>query len=78
MSHVPNLDPDTCAYLRNLAARIYSEKGRGDNTMQPTALLHEAWMKVANSSSKYESREHFLASPRVRCAKSWSTAPAPA
>jgi RNA polymerase sigma-70 factor (ECF subfamily) len=61
MSHVPNLDPDTCAYLRNLAARIYSEKGRGDNTMQPTALLHEAWMKVANSSSKYESREHFLA-----------------
>jgi len=61
MSHVPNLDPDTYAHLKNLAARIYSERGRGDRTMQPTALLHEAWMKVASSSSKYASREHFLA-----------------
>jgi RNA polymerase sigma factor (TIGR02999 family) len=29
--------------------------------MQPTALLHEAWMKVATSSSKYNDREHFMA-----------------
>lgn len=35
--------------------------GRRDATMQPTALLHEAWMKVSNSSMEFEIKEHFLA-----------------
>ena len=60
MSTPPPLDPETYAYLRNLAGRIHAERGR-NATLQPTALLHEAWMKVANSSSQYASREHFLA-----------------
>lgn len=58
---LPVLDPETYAHLRALAGRIHAEKGRRQATMQPTALLHEAWMKVANSSSKYNDREHFLA-----------------
>lgn len=61
MSHVPDLDPETYAHLRNLAGRIYEERGGRDRTMQPTALLHEAWMKVARSSSQFSSREHFMA-----------------
>ena len=60
MSTPPPLDPETYAWLRNLAGRIHAEKGR-NATLQPTALLHEAWMKVAASSSTYESKGHFLA-----------------
>ena len=41
--------------------RIHDERGRNDRTMQPTALLHEAWMKVTGSTCQYSSREHFLA-----------------
>jgi RNA polymerase sigma factor (TIGR02999 family) len=49
------------ANLRALAERIYFERGRGQQTLEPTALLHEAWMKLARSSSRYESRAHFVA-----------------
>ena len=55
------LDPEVYAHLRALAERIYAERGRGQQTLQPTALLHEAWMKLARSSSRYESRAHFVA-----------------
>ncbi len=58
---LPALDPETYAHLRALAGRIHAERGRRQDTMQPTALLHEAWMKVATSSSKYNDREHFMA-----------------
>ncbi len=55
------LDDDTYAQLRSLAGRIQARSGTREATLQPTALLHEAWMKVVRSSSKYNSREHFLA-----------------
>jgi len=58
---LPPLDPETYAHLRALAGRIHARKGGRDATMQPTALLHEAWMKIASSSGKYTDREHFLA-----------------
>jgi RNA polymerase sigma factor (TIGR02999 family) len=61
VSHVPELDAETYQYLRRLAGRIHDERGARDRTMQPTALLHEAWMKVSGSSCSYNSREHFLA-----------------
>jgi RNA polymerase sigma factor (TIGR02999 family) len=58
---VPVLDEDTYAHLKNLARRIYAERGRAHQTIQPTVLLHEAWMKVERSEAEYESRAHFLA-----------------
>ncbi len=54
-------DPDLYAHLRALANRIHAERGRGQETLQPTALLHEAWMKVAVSSGQYTSKGHFIA-----------------
>ena len=58
---LPPLDDETYAQLRGLAARLQARVGTREATLQPTALLHEAWMKVARSSQRYESREHFLA-----------------
>lgn len=55
------LDAETYAHLRNLASRIHARQGGRSTTIQPTALLHEAWMKVAHSSCVYNDRQHFLA-----------------
>lgn len=54
-------DPDLYAHLKALANRIHAERGRGQETMQPTALLHEAWMKLAASDGQYASKAHFVA-----------------
>lgn len=54
------LDPEVYTYLRNLSNRIH--RGRsGHESIRPTELLHEAWMKASASSTEYQSREHFLA-----------------
>ncbi len=48
--------------LRAIAAGIFA--GRSDSTLQPTAMVHEAYMKLArtgDASRAWESREHFLA-----------------
>lgn len=47
--------------LRRLAVRIMSGQ-RADHTLQPTALLHEAYLKLVDKSaqSSFESRAHFL------------------
>jgi len=58
MAH--DLQPETYAHLRRLAGQIHFERGGGP-TLQPTALLHEAWMKISASSSTYKDRGHFLA-----------------
>lgn len=55
------LDPELYQRLRYLAARIHGERGGGALTLQPTALLHEAWEKVARSSRTYDDRAHFFA-----------------
>jgi RNA polymerase sigma factor (TIGR02999 family) len=57
-------DPDVYAHLRALAARMVAERGRGELTLQPTALVHEAWMKLAGTGG-YESRLHFLRTAAV-------------
>lgn len=57
----PVLDPETYAHLRALAHRIFAQRGRRHATVQPTVLLHEAWMKLDQSAGSYDSREHFLA-----------------
>jgi len=54
------MKPETYAHLRDLAGRIHSERGGGP-TLQPTGLLHEAWLKISKSSAEYNDRGHFLA-----------------
>ena len=46
--------------LRRLAAsRLRLE--RGDHTLQPTALVHEAWLKLVNQRAGWQNRGHFFA-----------------
>jgi RNA polymerase sigma factor (TIGR02999 family) len=46
--------------LRRLAAR-YLKRERGDHTLQPTALVHEAFMRMAaGEQPAWQSRSHFF------------------
>lgn len=56
-----SLDHEVYAHLRALAGRIYHGHRRKDDVLQPTDLVHEAWIKVAQSRSVAVSRAHFLA-----------------
>jgi RNA polymerase sigma factor (TIGR02999 family) len=49
------------AELRRLAA-VKMARERPGHTLQPTALVHEAWMKLvdANGQARFESRAHFF------------------
>ena len=46
--------------LHGLAEGIFRSERRG-HTLQPTALVHEAYMKLARSDSSFENRAHFCA-----------------
>jgi RNA polymerase sigma factor (TIGR02999 family) len=47
--------------LRSLAGRISGPED-GPSTLSPTALVHEAWAKIANQAdSSFVNREHFFA-----------------
>jgi len=47
--------------LRKLAAAKMANEAPG-NTLQPTALVHEAWMRlVGNENPTFENRAHFFA-----------------
>ena len=47
--------------LRKLAARKMANEAPGQ-TLQPTALVHEAWLRlVGNEQSQFDSRAHFFA-----------------
>lgn len=46
--------------LHALARRRMSSE-RKDHTLQATALVHEAWMKLADQREDFESRDHFMA-----------------
>ena len=55
------LMPMVEAELRNLAAR-YMRKERTGHTLQPTALVNEAWLRMAQQSGReYDGRSHFIA-----------------
>lgn len=56
------LIPDVYERLR-AAAKFHFERQRPGQTLQATALVHEAFLKLAASSDgvKWESRAHFLA-----------------
>ena len=47
--------------LRKLAARKLAQEAPGQ-TLQPTALVHEAWLKLVGADNrKFENRGHFFA-----------------
>lgn len=46
--------------LRKLAAHKMAHEQEGQ-TLQPTALVHEAWLKLAGSSQQWNHRGHFFA-----------------
>lgn len=57
----PPLTPELYDHLRAIAGRIHRERGGAHVTLHPTALVHEAWMKLAGHPG-FESRVHFLRS----------------
>src|SRR5215213_4841190 len=46
--------------LRRLAAQKMARESEGQ-TLQPTALVHEAWLKLSGSSQKWNHQGHFFA-----------------
>src|SRR2546430_8568077 len=47
--------------LRRLAAHKMANEAAG-HTLQPTALVHEAWLRlVGNENQKWDGRAHFFA-----------------
>jgi RNA polymerase sigma factor (TIGR02999 family) len=56
----PNeLLPQVYDELRRVAAAKLSSENAGQ-TIQATALVHEAWLKLAQSSGEWQDRTHFL------------------
>ena len=42
-------------------ARGYFRRERGEHTLQPTALVHEAYLRLVDQRTPLQSRSHFLA-----------------
>src|SRR5271156_3429598 len=42
-------------------ARSYFRRERGEHTLQPTALVHEAYIRLVDQRAPMDSRGHFLA-----------------
>jgi len=60
---VPGLElvPEIYSELRRLAAQKMAREAPGQ-TLQPTALVHEAWLRLgADGQPRWESRGHFFA-----------------
>lgn len=57
---VERLMPVVYDELRRLAA-YYFERERGDHTLQPTALVHEAYLRLVDQSRvEWQNRAHFF------------------
>jgi RNA polymerase sigma factor (TIGR02999 family) len=52
--------PLVYAELRRLAAQKMAREAPG-HTLQPTALVHEAWLRIGNETGKWNGRDHFFA-----------------
>jgi RNA polymerase sigma factor (TIGR02999 family) len=47
--------------LRRIAGRLQARMGARDHTLQPTAVVHEAFLKLVGAAdASYEGRRHFL------------------
>lgn len=58
------LHPDVYKELRKLAARHMLSQQK-DQTLQPTVLVHEAWLRLAKQGRKWRDRGHFFATASV-------------
>ncbi len=60
--------PRVYGELRAVAAR-YLDRERADHTLQPTALVHEAYVRLAHHDRQWRGSVHFLAAAAVamRC-----------
>lgn len=55
-----SLAPLIYGELGSLAAQLFA-KERHEHTLQPTALIHEAWVKLVGHLGRIEDRRHFFA-----------------
>ncbi len=64
VTRTPRTDEDAFAHvyasLKHMAHK-HRSRWRGDDTLNTTALVHEAYLKLAACGATYESRTHFLA-----------------
>lgn len=51
--------PQVYEELREVAAAAF-QRERSDHTLQPTAVLHEAFLRIAGPGASYENRAHFF------------------
>jgi hypothetical protein len=66
------LFPMVYGELRRVAGR-YLRRERKNHTLQPTALVHEAWLRLQNDRGvEWQGRTHGLALGRRRCGGSSS------
>jgi RNA polymerase sigma factor (TIGR02999 family) len=57
---VEELLPQVYSELRRLAARMMNHEAHG-HTLQPTALVHEAWLRLgADAQPQWQNRAHFF------------------
>jgi RNA polymerase sigma factor (TIGR02999 family) len=46
-------------------AQLYMRRERRDHTLQPTALVHETYLRLMREGGDYHSRAHFLAAASI-------------
>ncbi len=54
------LHPEVYEELRGLAAARMAEQA-ADHTLQPTVLVHEAWLRMSGRGTDWQDRQHFVA-----------------
>jgi RNA polymerase sigma factor (TIGR02999 family) len=60
-SAAERLLPHVYEDLRRMAAGMFKDQWRKNHTLQPTALVHEAYMRLVKPQDRgYENRRHFL------------------
>jgi RNA polymerase sigma-70 factor (ECF subfamily) len=62
---MPELQPDSYATLRKIAAR-YLDKERSGHTLEATALVHEAWLRIGHLRRDTRSAERSVAQLHFR------------
>lgn len=58
-SALTELLPQVYEELRRVAVNAF-ERERNDHTLQPTAVLHEAYLRLAGPGASFENRAHFF------------------
>jgi len=58
-SAVERLMPLVYGELRRIAAGYFARE-RGDHTLQPTAVVHEAFLRLVDQQVEWQNRAHFL------------------